>query len=167
MTRRLASSADWRSESTTSDRGGGGGGGAGGSVALGLGTRAARFAGRRYQLAGGAGDLGGQRARMGGPLVGDHGQGGGDLWWIADRPGGGRGQRTVMAGLLQRRQQLFDGWRLGRGLAAGGNDHPECSESGTAGEHTPPVEDGYCSGHSNILPLRSSGARSGTISFRA
>ncbi|GFG89764.1 hypothetical protein MBOU_18060 [Mycobacterium bourgelatii] len=56
-----------------------------------------------------------------------------------------------MAGLVQRSEQLFDRWRLGGRLVTGGYQ-PKCSKSGTAGEHTPPSNDGYGSGHHNILP---------------
>jgi hypothetical protein len=100
-----------------------------------------------------AGDLRGQRSGVGGALGGDHGQRGGDLRRETD--GGGRRRRegAVVPGLVERTLQLFDLGSLGRGLAARGDPDPEHSESGATGEQAPPVDHGYCAGHSNILPL--------------
>ena len=59
-----------------------------------------RFARRGLDLAGGPGDLGGQRTGMRGALGRDHRQRGGDLRRIADGRGGGAGERTVVPGLV-------------------------------------------------------------------
>ena len=52
------------------------------------------------QLAGGPGDLGGQRTGMRGALGGDHGQRGSDLRRVADGLRSGGGERGVAPGLV-------------------------------------------------------------------